>query len=187
MPAQLQSLQPDRFCVVSLNIGGRNTNPLEFVMDGDDSDVGSCYYLGQQYLSVTPYGPRNPPKAQTCLATACNLGHAPSCRLLFHIGAPSHRTRVSGVPAEQPVHSGARAADWSETEARSKLARAWAVVASPGWEPCCRVLRRSAAAAALGRAAALSPLRATARACECAPPPACAPLRPEGELCPDMT
>ena len=41
LPAQLQSLQPDGFCVVSLNIGGRNTNPLEFVMDGDDSDVGA--------------------------------------------------------------------------------------------------------------------------------------------------
>merc|ERR1719271_2120170 len=26
--------------VVSLNLGGRNLNPLEFVLDGDDSEVG---------------------------------------------------------------------------------------------------------------------------------------------------
>ena len=30
------------FCAVTLNIGGRNTNPVEFVLDGDDSDVGSA-------------------------------------------------------------------------------------------------------------------------------------------------
>ena len=27
----------------TLNLGGRNTNPLEFVLEGDDSDVGSDY------------------------------------------------------------------------------------------------------------------------------------------------
>ena len=32
---------PGGFCVVSLNIGGRNTNPAEFVLEGDDSEVGT--------------------------------------------------------------------------------------------------------------------------------------------------
>ena len=26
--------------IVTLNIGGRNTNPLEFILEGDDSDIG---------------------------------------------------------------------------------------------------------------------------------------------------
>ena len=25
---------------VTLNIGGRNTNPLEFILEGDESDIG---------------------------------------------------------------------------------------------------------------------------------------------------
>ena len=29
------------FCVASLNVGDRTTNPLEFVMDGDDSEIGA--------------------------------------------------------------------------------------------------------------------------------------------------
>jgi hypothetical protein len=32
---------PGGFCVVSLNIGGRHTNPAEFVLEGDDSEVGT--------------------------------------------------------------------------------------------------------------------------------------------------
>ena len=31
-----------RFCAATLNIGGRNTNPVEFVLDGDESDVGAA-------------------------------------------------------------------------------------------------------------------------------------------------
>ena len=50
---------------------------------GPSSTRAPSYYLGQNYLRPNnPYGPRNPPKAETCLTTACNLGHAPSCRLL---------------------------------------------------------------------------------------------------------
>ena len=30
------------FCAATLNIGGRNTNPVEFVLDGDESDVGAA-------------------------------------------------------------------------------------------------------------------------------------------------
>ena len=35
-----QPLRPSGFNISSLNVGGRNTNPLEFVMHGDDSDIG---------------------------------------------------------------------------------------------------------------------------------------------------
>jgi hypothetical protein len=38
---QFEPHQPGWFCVVSLNIGGRNTNSLEFVLDGDDTDTGA--------------------------------------------------------------------------------------------------------------------------------------------------
>ena len=30
------------FYAATLNIGGRNTNPVEFVLDGDESDVGAA-------------------------------------------------------------------------------------------------------------------------------------------------
>ena len=39
------------FCAVTLNIGGRNSNPVEFVMQGDESDLGvACTALGVQLL-----------------------------------------------------------------------------------------------------------------------------------------
>ena len=51
----------DGFCAVTLNIGGRNTNPVEFVLEGDDSDVGvACTALGAQLLeamSSDTFGP----------------------------------------------------------------------------------------------------------------------------------
>ena len=31
-----------RFCAVTLNIGGRNTNPMEFMLEGDDSEIGTA-------------------------------------------------------------------------------------------------------------------------------------------------
>ena len=41
----------DGFCAVTLNIGGRNTNPVEFVLEGDESDLGvACTALGVQLL-----------------------------------------------------------------------------------------------------------------------------------------
>ena len=41
----------DGFCLVTLNIGGRNTNPVEFVLEGDESDLGvACTALGVQLL-----------------------------------------------------------------------------------------------------------------------------------------
>ena len=38
---QFEAHQPGWFCVASLNIGGRNTNSLEFILDGDDTDIGA--------------------------------------------------------------------------------------------------------------------------------------------------
>ena len=41
------------FCAVTLNIGGRNTNPVEFVLEGDESDLGvACTALGEQLLEA---------------------------------------------------------------------------------------------------------------------------------------
>ena len=41
------------FCAVTLNIGGRNTNPVEFVLDGDESGIGAaCTALGSQLLEA---------------------------------------------------------------------------------------------------------------------------------------
>ena len=50
--------QPDtsaRFCALTLNIGGRNTNPMEFVLEGDDSDVGaeSTALTGKLFEAMT--------------------------------------------------------------------------------------------------------------------------------------
>ena len=43
----------DGFCSVTLNIGGRNTNPVEFVLEGDESDLGvACTALGEQLLEA---------------------------------------------------------------------------------------------------------------------------------------
>ena len=46
-------LMADGFCVVTLNIGGRNTNPVEFVLEGDRSDMGvACTALGVKLLEA---------------------------------------------------------------------------------------------------------------------------------------
>ena len=40
-------------CVASLNIGGRNSNPVEFVLEGDTSDVGTASAaLGKQLFEA---------------------------------------------------------------------------------------------------------------------------------------
>lgn len=46
----------------------------------DDSDIESCFYLGHQFLKPGP--DRKPAAAEPKLLAACDLGHAPSCRLL---------------------------------------------------------------------------------------------------------
>ena len=52
----------DGFCALTLNIGGRNTSPVEFVLDGDESDMGvACKALGQDLLQAMgsdTFGPR---------------------------------------------------------------------------------------------------------------------------------
>ena len=42
-----------------MNIGGRNTNPLEFVMDGDDSDVGTEHasVMARMVEAMNTFGP----------------------------------------------------------------------------------------------------------------------------------
>ena len=41
------------FCAVTLNIGGRNTNPVEFVLEGDETGVGTATAaLGTQMLEA---------------------------------------------------------------------------------------------------------------------------------------
>ena len=51
----------DGFCAVTLNIGGRNTNPVEFVLDGDASDIGvACTALGvrlREAMGSDTFGP----------------------------------------------------------------------------------------------------------------------------------
>ena len=43
----------DGFCALTLNIGGRNTNAVEFVLEGDASDVGAaCTALGARLLEA---------------------------------------------------------------------------------------------------------------------------------------
>merc|ERR1719247_2324265 len=37
-----ESASPAALTAVSLNLGGRNTNPLEFILDGDDSPAGAA-------------------------------------------------------------------------------------------------------------------------------------------------
>ena len=41
------------FCAITLNIGGRNTSPAEFVLEGDDSETGvRCTAIGAQLLEA---------------------------------------------------------------------------------------------------------------------------------------
>ena len=50
-------------CAVTLNIGGRNSNPVEFVMQGDESELGvACTALGEQLLEAMgsdTFGPQS--------------------------------------------------------------------------------------------------------------------------------
>ena len=51
-----------------------------------DGDPESCYFVGKRCLAPSGpgpgLGPRDPRRAEGHLATACGVGHAPSCRLL---------------------------------------------------------------------------------------------------------
>ena len=41
------------FSAVTLNIGGRSSNPVEFLQEGDESDLGvACTALGEQLLEA---------------------------------------------------------------------------------------------------------------------------------------
>ena len=57
--------------VVTLNIGGRNTNPLEFILEGDKSDTGELVLQmnrrGQEAMVDAEYGPAVMPNAERAL------------------------------------------------------------------------------------------------------------------------
>ena len=57
--------------IVTLNIGGRNTNPLEFILEGDDSDIGQqVVQMGrraQEAMVDAKFGPAAMPHAERAL------------------------------------------------------------------------------------------------------------------------
>ena len=62
------SLELSGFGALTLNIGGRNTNPVEFVLEGDESELGiACTALGVQLLEAAgsdTFGPSALPEAE---------------------------------------------------------------------------------------------------------------------------
>ena len=57
--------------VVTLNIGGRNTNPLEFILEGDKSDIGKQVQQiarrAQEAMVDAEYGPAAMPHPERAL------------------------------------------------------------------------------------------------------------------------
>ena len=57
--------------VVTLNIGGRNTNPLEFILEGDKSETGELVLQmnrrGQEAMVDAKFGPAAMPHAERAL------------------------------------------------------------------------------------------------------------------------
>ena len=68
-----RSVRSDRaeIPIVTLNIGGRNTNPLEFILEGDDSDIGQqVVQMGrraQEAMVDAKFGPAAMPHAERAL------------------------------------------------------------------------------------------------------------------------
>ena len=56
---------------MTLNIGGRNTNPLEFILEGDDSDIGQQVLRmnrrAQEAMVDAAYGPAAMPHTERAL------------------------------------------------------------------------------------------------------------------------
>ena len=56
---------------MTLNIGGRNTNPLEFILEGDDSEIGQqVVKMGrraQEAMVDAKFGPAAMPHAERAL------------------------------------------------------------------------------------------------------------------------
>ena len=71
--APSRSVRSDRaeIPIVTLNIGGRNTNPLEFILEGDDSDIGQqVVQMGrraQEAMVDAKCGPAAMPHAERAL------------------------------------------------------------------------------------------------------------------------
>ena len=57
--------------VLTLNIGGRNTNPLEFILEGDESDIGQqvlkMNQRAQEAMVDAEYGPAAMPHVERAL------------------------------------------------------------------------------------------------------------------------
>ena len=84
------SLELSGIGALTLNIGGRNTNPVEFVLEGDESELGiACTALGVQLLEAAgsdTCGPSALPEAERRAVDA--VWHAPMAQLndsdIFH-------------------------------------------------------------------------------------------------------
>ena len=76
---EMKSLAPSRSAgsaraempVVTLNIGGRNTNPLEFILEGDTSELGEQVVQmnrrAQEAMVDAAYGPAAMPHTERAL------------------------------------------------------------------------------------------------------------------------
>ena len=76
---EMKSLAPSRsagsaraeMSVVTLNIGGRNTNPLEFILEGDTSELGEQVVQmnrrAQEAMVDATYGPAAMPHTERAL------------------------------------------------------------------------------------------------------------------------
>ena len=73
MKEQAQGRSPTemKLKAVSLNIGGRNTNPIEFILEGDKSDTGELVVQmnrrGQESMVDAEYGPAVMPNAERAM------------------------------------------------------------------------------------------------------------------------
>ena len=70
--------------IVTLNIGGRNTNPLEFILEGDDSDIGKqVVQMGrraQEAMVDAKFGPAAMPHAERALVNKILTSIYGQCR-----------------------------------------------------------------------------------------------------------
>ena len=70
--------------VVTLNIGGRNTNPLEFILEGDESDIGQqvlkMNQRAQEAMVDAAYGPAAMPHAERALVNKILTSIYGQCR-----------------------------------------------------------------------------------------------------------
>ena len=70
--------------IVTLNIGGRNTNPLEFILEGDESDIGQQVVQmnrrAQEAMVDAKCGPGAMPHAERALVNKILTSIYGQCR-----------------------------------------------------------------------------------------------------------